>query len=279
MTLLARVLYLFPVLHMSLIGAAALSLIAAPGVGTVVGLLAVVYLLPVGLFRLHDALWPLREGRSSLLGAGYNPWWGASQLQWTFIAFPSLEVALRGVPGLFSLWLRAWGARVGAGVIWTPELVILDRSLLEIGDRVVFGYQVGLSGHLVSGKELELVLAKIRIGRGSLVGAGAKIFPGVTIGEKVVLGAEARLASYVTVGDRVHMGAFCRFDAKVEVPAGTRVEAHTVMRLAEESLPGQAEARSASTTGPTSEAQREQSARKGPLQGDPAPAPDDAGVP
>lgn len=40
------------------------------------------------------------------------------------------------IPGIFSCWLRLWGAKVGRDVYWTTRLEIADRSLLEIGDRI-----------------------------------------------------------------------------------------------------------------------------------------------
>ena len=38
--------------------------------------LAVLYLLPPLLYRLHERLFPLREGLHRLVGATYVPWWG-----------------------------------------------------------------------------------------------------------------------------------------------------------------------------------------------------------
>ena len=55
----------------------------------------------------------------------------------------------RLVPGLYSLWLRIWGSRVGRLVYWSPGLEVLDRSLLDVGDQVVFGIGVRLNPHVL----------------------------------------------------------------------------------------------------------------------------------
>src|SRR5262249_524618 len=77
-----------------------------------------------------------------------------------------------------------WGGRVGSLVYWSPGVEVLDRGLLEVGDRVVFGAGVRLASHvLVPGKDgrARIVIAPIRIGRGALVGAYSVLTPGVEV--------------------------------------------------------------------------------------------------
>lgn len=141
------------------------------------------YVFPLLAFHLHQRLWPLTLGPSHLLKAAYSPWWGTHQIQLIFIAFPFLEEILRLIPGLFSFWLRLWGAKVGRNVYFAPHFRIADRSLIEIGDDVVFGYQVSVSSHIVkkSRHDLLLFVRPIRIGAGAFIGVGVVIGPGVTI--------------------------------------------------------------------------------------------------
>lgn len=225
MTLLAKLLYFFPTLHLLLMGWGVVHLIRHPDLGGVAVLLGVVYLFPLACYRLHEARYPLREGRYLLVGGDYVPWWGASRLQWSFCAFRVLEEALQLVPGLYSAWLRAWGSQIGSDVVWTPDLVVLDRGLLEIGDGVVFGYQVGMSGHIVSGKgsNLEVVVAKIRIGTRSVIGAGSKLMPGATLGERCIVGLDSRLGSFSRLGDGVRTGPMTWIDHKVALEDDTRL--------------------------------------------------------
>jgi acetyltransferase-like isoleucine patch superfamily enzyme len=139
----------------------------------------ILYLLPP---LLHRGL-PLREGGSRLDAPGFHPWWASHQLQVVFIALPALEALLRLAPGIYSAWLRLWGARVGRRVHWTPMVEISDRSLLEVGDGVVFGHRAGLYGHAIRPGRRGLILwvGRIRIGPMAFVGAGARLGPGVRV--------------------------------------------------------------------------------------------------
>jgi acetyltransferase-like isoleucine patch superfamily enzyme len=89
------------------------------------------------------------------------------------------------VPGLYAAWLRAWGSTVGAHVHFSPGMVVFDRSLLRIGDRVTFGFGVRVSAHVVKptagGADLLLVVRRVVIGDGAFIGAGAALGPGATI--------------------------------------------------------------------------------------------------
>jgi hypothetical protein len=192
----ARLMALFPALWLAGVLAALGWLWLAPGALPALSLAAVVYLVPVAAFRLHQALWPLVIGDTNLAEPRYVPWWGAHQLQVVYIALPPLEALLRLVPGLYSAWLRLWGARIGKGVYWTPLVDIGDRSLLEVGDGALFGHRATLYAHVISPSKnvaggLVLMVRPIVIERGAFVGAGAVLGPGVTVraGKLVKAGA------------------------------------------------------------------------------------------
>jgi hypothetical protein len=183
MSRLGTVMALFPALVVLEALACAGWLVLAPGPLPALALVAVLYLVPVASFRLHGAVFPLRAGASHLVGARYAPWWGGHQIQLFYIALPGLEAALRLVPGLYSAWLRLWGARIGRAVHWTPRVEITDRSLLVVGDRVVFGHHATLYAHVIrpSRDNLLLYVAPITIGDGAFVGAHSVIGPGAEI--------------------------------------------------------------------------------------------------
>ena len=106
------------------------------------------------------------------------------QAQMLFNRFPMLEEALRIIPGVYSTWLRLWGARVGRLTYWAPGMRILDRSFLDIGDHVVFGAGVRLNPHVIvknSSGEQELLLAPIRIGDRASIGGYALLTAGTEI--------------------------------------------------------------------------------------------------
>lgn len=201
MTWRARLFGLFPALWLALLLGCAFWLLRTASVAAALALLFVAYLLPVLCFRVHEALWPLREGRSRIDAPGYSPWWGGHQFQLMYNAFPALESALRLLPGVYSAWLRLWGSRVGRRVYWTPRVEVADRSLLDIGDGVVFGHLTACYAHLIKPHRGGLVLyvRRIRIGDGAFLSAGSRLGPGVRIAAGTVL----PLLSDVGVGRRV----------------------------------------------------------------------------
>lgn len=141
------------------------------------------YLLPVFAFRIHQLFAPVVEGNFDFTKKEYFPWWGSHQFQFPFIALPWLESLLHFVPGLFSLWLRLWGSKIGKNVYWTPKVEILDRNLIDVGDSVVFGHLTTMSSHMVAkidGRP-HLVIKKIQFGSGSFVGADSQFGPGAII--------------------------------------------------------------------------------------------------
>ncbi|MGB5473124.1 MAG: acyl transferase [Gammaproteobacteria bacterium] len=202
MTMRARLFALIPATWLSLVLLAFAFWIHAPGSALRALLwLVIVYLLPVACFRLHQLAWPMVEGKTRLDAPGYVPWWGAHQLQLMYTAFPALEAALRLFPGVYSAWLRLWGSHIGRGVYWTPCVEISDRSLLEVGDGVIFGHRSACYAHVVQrrGEGLVLYLRRIRIGQGVQLGAGSRLGPGASIAAGVVLPA----LTDVGVGRRV----------------------------------------------------------------------------
>ena len=110
-------------------------------------------------------------------------WWITSQCQTVFARLPFLEELLRLVPALYSAWLRLWGAHVGALVYWAPGVVVLDRSLIDVGDRVAFGAGARLASHVIAPVEGRgaLVLGRIVIGDDAVIGGYATLLPGCEI--------------------------------------------------------------------------------------------------
>jgi acetyltransferase-like isoleucine patch superfamily enzyme len=198
MTIASRILALFPAFVVVTTLTAVVVFLLAPGVFTAAAIPATIYGLPLAAHRVHAARHPVGRSVEKLVSSDYSPWWASHQFQWVFIAFPVLETLLRAVPGLFSLWLRAWGAQVGRGVYWTPTLTVLDRGLLEIGDHVVFGHRVSLSSHIIRptkrGDDLLCVIQPIRIGSGAFIGAGSVLGPGTVVGAGTLVEAGSVLA-------------------------------------------------------------------------------------
>lgn len=149
--------------------------------------MAWVYLVPPLLCRGALLLLPIHRQVIPLGSRDFLVWWFTLNLQMLFCRLPFLEELLRIVPGLYSLWLRLWGARIGKLTYWAAGLRILDRSFLRIGGHVTFGAGVRLNPHVILPDDqgrMVLALAPITIGDRanvggySLLAAGSEIMAG-----------------------------------------------------------------------------------------------------
>lgn len=182
MTILGQIMRLFPIIHFTGFATSLyFSVVYSPWF--IAAALFWLYLLPLILNSIHNIFYPLKEEDCDLREKKYSAWWGNHQLQYLFIVIPQFEQILHIVPGLFSLWLRSWGSKIGKGIYWTPRVEILDRSLVEIGNYVVLGHLTAMSSHMVidiDGRPF-LIIKKIRIGEKSFIGADSQFGPGTTI--------------------------------------------------------------------------------------------------
>ncbi len=190
MTSLSRIFSLFPSFIFLLCILSFYLLIKISFCYGVLTLLFSLYLFPLLSFRLIGLISPIKEGTDDLLKKKFNTWWAAHQIQTIYYVFPFLENILKVVPGLFSLWLRLWGSRIGKNVYWTPNIIVNDRSLLDIADNVILGHRIEFLSHVITPKDSQLLLyvKKISIGPNAFIGAGSRFGPGVIIDENALLG-------------------------------------------------------------------------------------------
>ena len=130
------------------------------------------------------ALAPISEGHIRIGTHAFFTWWALANLQMLFSRLPMLEEFIRLVPGLYSFWLRLWGARIGRLTYWGAGLRILDRSFLQVGDDVIFGAAVRLNPHVLARNEsgdMELILASIVVGDRSVVGGYSLLTAGTEL--------------------------------------------------------------------------------------------------
>lgn len=142
------------------------------------------YLLPPLVVRIVNWRRPLPTGLIELDSASFLRWWFTAQCQVVFLRLPWLEELLRLVPALYSAWLRLWGSTIGSLVYWSPGVVILDRPLLKVGDRVAFGTGARLNPHVIAplpGRRPALVLAPVTIGNDVLIGGYSTLLPGCVV--------------------------------------------------------------------------------------------------
>lgn len=190
---LEKIFFIFPALHLTLILISIFILITDINVFNFGFVLFVTYLLAPLLFRLLNYFYPLTEG-TDFIGLNEktgNMWIIAYHLQSTYLSFPSIERILIALPGLFSMWLRLWGSRIGKNVVWTPRVDIVDRTSLDIGDFVFVGDKTYISAHLIQRKDqrLQLLHKKVKIGNKVLIGFSTEFGPGARINENEMLPA------------------------------------------------------------------------------------------
>jgi hypothetical protein len=154
-----------------------------------------IYFLPLIINKIHFKFYPFSDGYWMLSEKKYNRWWASHMFQYPFIAIPWLESVLHFFPGLYSCWLRAWGSKIGNGIFWTPRVEIIDRGLVEIGDRVIIGHLATMCSHMVT--EIDgnpcLVVKKIIIGDKSFIGADSQFGPGAVVKPGTKIKVKTRL--------------------------------------------------------------------------------------
>jgi hypothetical protein len=168
-----------PLTHVVIILSVLLTPWGTPAQRAVVAV-AVLYLLPPLLARIVRGLFPLGEGLIYPETRAFLVWLTLLNLQVLFCRLPFLDELLRLVPGLYSAWLRLWGARIGRLTYWAAGTTVLERPFLNVGNNVIFGAGVRLNAH---------VMAKDEAGRTVLY------FGTITIGDRAVVGGYALLTA------------------------------------------------------------------------------------
>lgn len=101
----------------------------------------------------------------------------------------------RGSP-IWTTYLRLNGARIGSRV-YVNTLFITDHNLLELGDDVVIGSEVHLSGHTVEAGIVKT--AAVRLGPGVTIGLGSVVDIGVIVGAGCQVGALSFVPKHTTL--------------------------------------------------------------------------------
>ena len=190
MTFMGKLTSLFPTIHAFLVILCFVLFVVSPSLFSFTLIPTMIYGIPIALFKIHERTYKIEPGIYDLEAPEYCPWWGAYNIQQLFNAFPALEALLLLYPPAYSAWLRLWGSKIGKNVYFTPKMTILDRSMLNIGDNVTFGYDSKLTCHVITRKKggTSLLLAPITVENGCLIGALTKLGPGCHIKEGVVVG-------------------------------------------------------------------------------------------
>ena len=181
---LDRLFSYFPLLMTAATFAAAGVFAQWPSAWSALLVLFVVYLFPPMVLRILERWAEIKPGVACIDGRKFCPWLAAHHIQAFYDALPYLESLLRVIPGFYSAWLRMWGSRIGYGVEWPVRMDVLDRNLMDIGNRVVFSREVELAAHVRKKQEgagSRVLVRQVRIGSYAFIGAGARIGPGASV--------------------------------------------------------------------------------------------------
>lgn len=129
--------------------------------------------------------------------------WRLADLEWGLLRWSRYMISTHVVRVLVGTFFRSsplwtWymklnGARIGHGV-YINSLSISDHNLLEMGDGVVIGEGVHLSGHTVESGVVKT--GRVRLGRGVTVGLGSMVGIGVEAGDRCQIGALSVVPKY-----------------------------------------------------------------------------------
>jgi hypothetical protein len=167
----------------------------------------VVYLFPPMVLRIVFRWAPLKHGISRIDDRSFSPWLAAHHIQAFYDALPYLEALLRVTPGFYSMWLRMWGSTIGYGVEWPVRIDILDRNLMDIGNRVVFAREVELAAHVrqkTEGGASRVLVRPVRIGSHAFIGAGVRMGPGAGVPSNANVPALTVVDVNQNYGENVH---------------------------------------------------------------------------
>lgn len=139
----------------------------------------------------------VQPGEYPLYGTYYLRWWLAER----FAAL--VNIKLIADSALYPCFLRAMGARVGNYCHVGTMVVGACADLVEIGDDAVVGADVLLTVSVV--ERGRLILKRVTIGAGAIVGSHCVVEGGATVGER------AELAALSLVPDGMHVPDYQRF--------------------------------------------------------------------
>lgn len=155
--------------------------------------------------------------------------WRLADLEWGLLNWSRYMISthvVRVLVGTFfrssPLWtwyLKLNGAQIGRSV-YINSLSISDHNMLVMGDGVVIGESVHMSGHTVEGGVVKT--GYVRLGRGVTVGLGSMVGIGVEAGDRCQIGALSVVPKNTRLdGGAIYAGVPVR---KIEKSGSTSVE-------------------------------------------------------
>lgn len=130
-------------------------------------------------------------------------------LCWTSIYYSGpLYFVILSVPLLKRTVFRLFGYRGSMDFTIYPDTWIRDLPLLNFGRGTYLSNKATVGSNMIfvhNGKQ-SIVVGRIDIGAGSMIGHAALVGPGTWIGENVVMGVGSAIGRKASIGDRTMIG-------------------------------------------------------------------------
>ncbi|MBW2730820.1 MAG: hypothetical protein JRH20_00420 [Deltaproteobacteria bacterium] len=127
----------------------------------------------------------------------------STRIAWNLIGFLDTNLGWCGQGGLMpvplrKLYYRARGCSIGAGLVIIGGR-LGDPYLVTIGREAMIGDGALVIGHALTANDT-LVLGRVRIGQGAVVGARSLVMPGVEVGAGAMINAGSVVAMNTHIG-------------------------------------------------------------------------------
>lgn len=154
--------------------------------------ISLLFLVPLVNFLMPFRVKPFRGPWYSLPAI---PWYVHNaftyMVRYTFLEFVTPSP-------LNILFYRMMGMKIGKGVV-INSTNISDPCLITLGDYVTVGGSATIFGHY--GQKGFLIIAPVKVGKGTNIGLKASLMGGVTVGEDVTIKPHTVLLPKTNVGD------------------------------------------------------------------------------
>jgi acetyltransferase-like isoleucine patch superfamily enzyme len=140
----------------------------------------------------------LCTGRTKIHSIDGKRWFTAA-LAANILVHSPFRPMTSGVSLFASCYYRGMGAKMPDSVLLGARSRITDPWFLEVGENVTIGADAVILGHLGHGEEV--ILGRVVIGDGAIVGMRAVVFPDVRIGRYARVGAGAIVVRGTTIAD------------------------------------------------------------------------------
>jgi hypothetical protein len=137
-------------------------------------------------------------GRVTIHDPDVQRWFSAAMLTVILDSSPFRSMTL-GLSLVAPWYYRGMGAIMPDSVLIGARALIFEPWFLEVGENVNIGADAMILGHLGEGKEI--VLGRVIIGDGAIVGLRAIIFPEVRIGNNARVAAGALVLRGTVIPD------------------------------------------------------------------------------